>query len=186
MQAERGITRIVIPAFAGPLHNWRIMILLAGGLVGGRHAARGQAGEFRGSVGGGRRQPSAGGNRASDRLGGGGAAAAAGLRRADRAGVLSGTEPVQGGAAGGLVWAGRPGAGGGVGRPAVVSPLYRADAGRAGPGPLDVVALPRPAAAAGPGGGAVRGGEPAAGEEGAGGEGGHAGRCHPVPAAAAE
>src|SRR5579862_4048234 len=98
------------------------MIHLARGMVGGGDAAREQAGEFCRSIGGGRRQPAAGGDRGAARLGGGGTAAEAGLRRGDRAGVLSRAEPVQGGAAGSVVWAGRPGTGGGVGRPAVVPP----------------------------------------------------------------
>src|SRR5947209_5323759 len=131
------------------------MILLARGLVGGGDASREQAGELCGSVGGGGRQPALGGDRGVGGLGGGGSAAAAGLRRAERAGVLSGAEPVQGGAAGGLARAGRPGAGSGAGRPAVVPPLCRTGARRAGSGPLDLVALSRPAAAVGPGRGGV-------------------------------
>src|SRR2546423_15632197 len=97
--------------------------------------------------------------RRSIRWSGGGAAAGAGLRGADRAGVLPAAEPVQSGAAGGLARAGRPGAGGGTGRPVVVPPLRRAGVGRGGAGPLHLVALPRPAAAAGAGRRLVRPGE---------------------------
>src|SRR6266567_5242684 len=138
-----------IPAFAGPLHKSRIVILLAGDWLGADHAARGEAGELCGSVGGGWREPAAGGDRGAGGLGIGRAAAGAGLRRPDRASVLSGAEPVQGGAAGGLARAGRPGTGGGVGRPAVVPPLCRAGAGPAGAGSLHPVAVPRRVAAAG-------------------------------------
>src|SRR5437764_5778067 len=171
------IFTIVIPAKAGPLHKCRIMILLARGLVGGSHAAREQAGELRRSIGGGRRQPAAGGDRGTGRLGGGRAAVETGLRRSDGASVVSGGEPVQGGAAGGVVRAGRPGTGGGFGRPAVVPPLRRAGARPAGSGPLDLVALSRPTAPAWLGGDRRRGDHPTVGREGAGDKGRDSGRC---------